>query len=383
MSESLPGATHDRLPELPALTGLRGFAALWVLLYHVWAMSGGPPLRLPGIDFVQGSNLLSVGWAGVDLFFCLSAFLLAMPYAQWRYGSAPRPDTGRYLLRRALRIYPAYLFQLLVLLIAAAVFDYGRVPSAHELIAHLFLWFYTGWNWVAPMVGVWFTLPIEFAFYLVLPFIAPMLDRRRWVWLLLSAVAISIGYRYLMHLAFIDEPVSTQVIAIERLPGRIDQFVIGMLAGAAFIAARLRGWRPRSPSLWFAAGLIGVIATCAALISVAGEYWGGHPLLYVWHALLSVCLVPVLLACAWGAPPALRLLANRPMRYLGDISFGVYLWHMPILLVLIAYLPEAWLPATRFWVLLATVFPLSVLVAQISRRFIELPFLRRKPAHLQ
>ncbi|MGB0135119.1 acyltransferase family protein, partial [Dokdonella sp.] len=147
MSGSLPETVHDRLPELPALTGLRGFAALWVLLYHVWAMSGGPPLRLPGIGFMQGSNLLSVGWSGVDLFFCLSAFLLVMPFAQWRYGSATRPNTGRYLLRRVLRIYPAYLFQLFVLLFAAVVFDYGRVPTAYELVAHLFLWFYIGWNW--------------------------------------------------------------------------------------------------------------------------------------------------------------------------------------------------------------------------------------------
>ncbi|MGB0132420.1 acyltransferase family protein, partial [Dokdonella sp.] len=240
-----------------------------------------------------------------------------------------------------------------------------------------------GWNWVAPMVGVWFTLPIEFAFYLVLPLIAPLIDRRRWYWLLVGALAISIGYRYFMHLAFMDDPVSTQVIALERMPGRIDQFVIGMLAGAAFIAARLRGWRPRWPTLWFGAGLVGAVATCAALISVAGEYWGGHPLLYVWHALFSICLVPILLACAWGAPVTMRLFANRPMRYLGDISFGVYLWHMPILLVLLPHLPETWSPAEKFWALLVSVFPLSVLVAQISHRFVEQPFLRRKPAHVQ
>ena len=383
MSEPISDADQHRLPELPALTGLRGFAALWVLLYHIWAMSGGPPLRIPGVGFMQGSNLLSVGWAGVDLFFCLSAFLLVMPFALWRYGSATRPSTGRYLLRRVLRIYPAYLFQLAILLFAAAAFDHGRVPTAHELIAHLFLWFYIGWNWVAPMVGVWFTLPIEFSFYLVLPLIAPFIDRRRWVWLLIAAITTSIGYRYFMHLVFIDEPVSTLVIAMERMPGRIDQFVIGMLAGAAFVAARLRGWQPRWLALWFGAGLIGAIVTCAALIGVAGEYWGGHPLLYVWHALFSICLVPILLACAWGAPVAIRVFANRPMHYLGDISFGVYLWHVPILLLILPHLPESWSPAAKFWTLLVSVFPLSIVVAQFSHRYIEQPFLRRKPAHRQ
>lgn len=70
--------------------------------------------------------------------------------------------------------------------------------------------------------------------------------------------------------------------------------------------------------------------TCATLLFVGDAYWGGHPLLFIWHALFSISLVPVLLACAWAAPSAMAMLANRPMRHLGDISFGVYLWHMPV-----------------------------------------------------
>ena len=63
---------------------------------------------------------------GVDIFFCLSAFLLAMPFARWRQHDAPRPVTGRYLWRRALRIYPAYLVQLAVLLGITALSGTGR-----------------------------------------------------------------------------------------------------------------------------------------------------------------------------------------------------------------------------------------------------------------
>lgn len=371
----------DPCAELPALTGLRGFAALWVLLYHVWAMSGAPALRMPGVDVLRGSAFLSLGWAGVDLFFCLSAFLLVLPYARWRYSGARRPDSGRYLMRRALRIYPAYLFQLAVLL-AFAAFGIGRMPGLSELVAHLFMWFYLGWTWVAPMLGVWFTLPIEFAFYLMLPFLAPLLDRRRWTWLLIGALATSIAYRYFAFTAYNGEPVSTLVIVIERLPGRIDQFVIGMLAGAAFVAAGLRGWRPLRPGLWLCAGLVGLILTCATLLFVGDAYWGGHPLLFIWHALFSISLVPVLLACAWAAPSAMAMLANRPMRHLGDISFGVYLWHMPVVLALLPLLPQTWSPVARFWALLGLVLPLSVLIANISYRFIERPFLDRKPKHL-
>jgi peptidoglycan/LPS O-acetylase OafA/YrhL len=394
MSEAQGQPQQGRMSELPALTGLRGFAALWVLLYHVWAMSGGPAFAMPGLPslegatilspvlpFLKGATFLSLGWAGVDLFFCLSAFLLVLPFANWRYAAAAKPASGRYLMRRVLRIYPAYLFQLAILVLLAALFGSGRVLSAGELLAHLFLWFNMGWDWVTPLVGVWFTLPIEFSFYLLLPFLAPLIDRRRWPWLLLGAIVVSIGYRYLTHLALIDQPPAIQVLAIERLPGRIDQFVIGMLAGTAFVVAGLRGWRPHSPQRWFWAGMVGLLAVCAAIVEVADSYWAGHPLLYVWHALFSACLVPVLLACAWDAKPATRLLANRPMRYLGDISFGVYLWHMPIVLAILPHLPDSWPQALRFWVLLVTVLVPTLLVAEISHRFIERPFLQRKPPH--
>jgi peptidoglycan/LPS O-acetylase OafA/YrhL len=157
--------------------------------------------------------------------------------------------------------------------------------------------------------------------------------------------------------------------------------VIGMLAGAALIAARLRGWRPQRPGWWLLAGVAGLVAVDAALLRVADEYWTGHPLLFVWHALFSICLAPVLLACAWGADSARILFANRPIRYLGDISFGVYLWHMPIVLAILPLLPADYSPATKFWLLLVSVVPLTVLVAGLSYRFVELPFLRRKPSH--
>ncbi|MBX3696557.1 MAG: acyltransferase [Dokdonella sp.] len=371
----------ERLPELPALTGLRGFAALWVLLFHAWALSGAPALAIPGTGSVQLGWFMNLGWAGVDLFFCLSAFLLVLPFAQWRYGGAPRPDTGRYLLRRVLRIYPAYIAQLTLLLLVAAVFGYGQTLDGKALVAHMFLWFNLGEPRFDPLLGVWFTLPIEFGFYLLLPLIAPLIDRRYWPWLLIAALAVTLVTRYLLHLAYLGVSEPMRVIMIERLPGRLDQFVIGMLGGAAFVAASLAQWRPRQPALWLFAGLVGIALLGAVILRVGDAYWRGHPLLFVWHTLFSVCLVPILLASAWGVAPVAALLANRPLRYLGEISFGVYLWHMPILVPILAHLPDSMDPAARFWSLLAFVVPATVMVAHLSHRFIEQPFLRRKPPH--
>lgn len=363
---------------IPALDGLRGFAALWVLLFHVWMMTGLPSLRLTEMAPFGLEAFLMMGWAGVDVFFCLSAFLLVLPYARWRYAGAPKPDTGRYLVRRALRIYPAYLVQLAVLLLLALVLGHGRLLSGRELLGHLFLWFNIGTDWIAPLVGVWFTLPIEFSFYLVLPLIAPLIDRRRWPWLLLAALVIAIGYRLWASAVNASAPIPIRIAEIERLPGRIDQFVIGMLAGAAFVAAAQRNWRPRYPAAWFWSGVAGMVLLGGAMIRVADSYWSGHPLLYVWHGLFSACLVPVLLAAAWNARPGSGLLDNRLLRYLGKTSFGIYLWHMPILIPILPHIPESMPPAARFWALLALVLPATLLVAHLSYAWIERPFQRRR-----
>lgn len=78
---------------------------------------------------------------------------------------------------------------------------------------------------------------------------------------------------------------------------------------------------------------------------------------------------------------AQSLLANRPAYYLGGISFGLYLWHMPLVFAIAPRLPEAWSPAMKFWALLGLVLPASLVIAELSHRFVKQPFLRRKPAH--
>ncbi len=362
--------------ELPALSGLRGWAALWVLLLHVWYFAGEPALR-PWSGGPTFAPLFSLGWAGVDIFFCLSAFLLVMPFAHWRQHDAARPDTGRYLWRRVLRIYPAYLVQLAILLGITALTGAGRMLDLRELVAHLFLWFNIGHDRVAPLVGVWFTLPIEFWFYLVLPLLAPMLDRSRWPWLLAGAIAVSIGWRLFAWTLVAGEPVPVRVIEIERLPGRIDQFVIGMLAGAAFVASLSSGWRPRHPGVWFWGGVAGCLTLLATIHWIRSSYWDGHPVLFVWHGLFSACLLPVLLAAGWGERSARVLFGGRLLRHLGRISFGVYLWHVPIVLALLPRVPAGWDAATRFAVLLAIVLPATLVVAWLSFVLVERPLLER------
>jgi peptidoglycan/LPS O-acetylase OafA/YrhL len=125
-----------------ALTGIRGVAALWVLLYHAWVYSTPRLIQfeLAGIQF-DITPLFSTGFVGVDLFFVLSAYLLGTRYFRWIEGRAPRPVLQQYFMRRVARVYPAYLLQLFLLLLLAATTSLYTMPGGAALLAHLFFYF--------------------------------------------------------------------------------------------------------------------------------------------------------------------------------------------------------------------------------------------------
>ncbi|MBS0556288.1 MAG: acyltransferase [Proteobacteria bacterium] len=364
--------TAPAIRELPELTGLRGLAAIWVLLFHAWAVCGEPSLGGYGL-----AAPFALGWAGVDVFFVLSAFLLGMPFAAWRLGLAPRPALPRYFARRVLRIFPAYYAQLGILLALAAAFGIGRMLDLHDFLAHLGLWLLIGEHPVMPLNGVWFTLPIEFAFYLVLPLLAVLLAPRRWQWLLLACVLLAFAYRWQAYFGVAAAPIPVRVNVIERFPGRIDQFVVGMVASYFYIAWRGHGMPARWSAdclLWL--GLLIFAALCAAIYGVRATYWDGHPLLFCWHLLASLALACVLLGCALGSRAGGWLFGNRGVRYLGEISFGVYLWHFPILIWIEPMFASITSPGTRLALVVPVLTGLTVAAAHLSYVLIERPFLR-------
>lgn len=151
-----PVASH-----LNVLSGIRGWAALWVFLYHVWGMSGHPDFSvvLAGVS-IDFTPLISIGFAGVTIFFVLSGFLLAMPFAEWQSGLRERPALGRYFLRRVMRVFPAYYAQLVILLLIAAWLPgQNGIDDWGSLFRHLLMLFTPPPLGTQPINGVWWTLP--------------------------------------------------------------------------------------------------------------------------------------------------------------------------------------------------------------------------------
>ncbi|MBT8041016.1 MAG: acyltransferase [Gammaproteobacteria bacterium] len=334
----------------PALHSLRGLAALWVLVFHTWYFSGEKEL-IVGLD-----KLFKVGWLGVHLFYALSAFLLTMHLLK-----AKDRSYGLFFKRRFLRIFPAYWFQLILLVALGAWVGLDTAAARQYWPEHIFMFFNLPPRVAQPMNGVWWTLPVEFGFYLLLPVLLWMLLKLRPLAFFVFAVATTIAFRFVMFRRFGSEV----GILIEQLPGVLSVFGAGMVA-----AWWMHSWPERRPVWLLPVALLGFIAWIAVLLVDVEGYWKGSVLLYVWGS-VSAVFISALIAALFDSEK--RLLAHGVPVWLGEVSYGIYLWHLPVILSLLHFQPR--LADSMVWLTLA-VLPFTLLLAWISLRWVERPAMK-------
>jgi peptidoglycan/LPS O-acetylase OafA/YrhL len=367
--------------HLRALTGLRGWAALWVFMYHAWAYAKHPSLviDLAGLS-IDLTPLFSIGFAGVTIFFVLSGFLLSLPFAQWQAGQRERPRLGRYFFRRVMRVFPAYYAQLAILIaVGFVVPGEPRIEDGGALARHLAMLFVTPPVGTTPLNGVWWTLPIEFSFYLVLPVLALLLRPRCWILLLAGSLLSMYLWRYGVVLRMMDASLTQRVIAAYQLPGSMDAFGIGMLAAYLYVnRGRVPRWLMPGHRLERLGGpaLLLVFAAVYLMPHYRHQYWADHPIFYLWTPALVLGVAGIILAGVAGGRLIAFLFSNRAMVFAGIVSYSFYLWHLPIL----RWLADSeWLPgssAMRFAVLLGAGGSIVTVVAALSYLLIERPGMR-------
>jgi peptidoglycan/LPS O-acetylase OafA/YrhL len=367
--------------SIPALTGLRFVAALWVVLCHYGLALAYPP----GLREISAQ-----GRAAVSLFFVLSGFVLAYNYADWFHSDYAR--FGRFAWARFTRIYPMCLFALLAMTpIALRALDDPRLSlqfSADQLalawLANLTL--LHGFIPLASMHLVWhlpsWSISTEAFFYLAFPFFARhVLGRLRSGRALLNALLIlylgqviaALGATAILR-ALPPDPILPSVWYYSPLL-RVWEFLQGCVIGAAlprFSAATLgRGWlgfgsaRARNGAAALVlAGLLGVAAFVAQRPAVDLLSHGGLHLLY---SPLFALLIAVL---ASGASFLTPLLACAWMQRLGESSYSLYITHwIPLSLLLIAVQPGV---APAPWLALL-VMGATVWASLGLHRFVERP----------
>lgn len=368
-----PSATLARR-RWPALTGLRGLAAAGVLLFHAFVLAG-QPRDLP----VPFAWLFAHGWSGVDVFFTLSAFLLTLPFLQPEQAAGRPPASRAYARNRLLRILPAYYAQFAVLLVIGLAGMGGALGwdqlEAGQVAANL-VFLYGVVPSVEPLVPPWWTLPVELAFYLVLPLFVRLLKPGRWQWLVLAIIA-SLSFRILLMHAGLDR---TQELAwIEHVPGRLHQFLVGMLAAYAVVHLRERSALPGpgpADLLAFASAAAFIALPALGLLVSSETFQGGpvaQPFLASWHLFASIVVAVMLLALVAGASRASRLLSTGPLQALGLVSYSLYLWHYPVMLGLREALGGREAIGKDFWPFLGYSVIFSVLAAALSWWLVERP----------
>lgn len=367
--------------KLPELTGVRGLAALWVWLYHAWFVAGSPPVRVESIG-LKLTQIFSIGWVGVDLFFVLSGFVLVWPFI----GHDARPFSfSAFMCRRALRVLPAYYAQMALLLALAAAGFMWDLPSWKNTFAHVLLLHNLNEKWSSAVNGPWWTMPIEWQFYLIFPVLIALLLRFGAWRVLPCMVAVTLAWRYgsfqWLHLYLPAAPVGIKVWLLGQLPGYICEFFSGMVA--AWLVAKLWPfldgvwWRARLSLLAFLLGGTLSIAWMYALDLNFEVYWQGNWLLFVWNIGVGFLFALLLFGLALGEKFVHGLFANRAMLWLGEISYSLYLWHFVVLEMMIHFgMFGEGSPETRLIrVSLYSIGPV-LLVASLSWWLTERPFLQ-------
>ena len=375
---------------VPAIDGLRGLAALLVLIFHCWVFTDAPL----GGGALRG--LVASFGRGVDFFFVISGFVLFLPVAlhDGRFG-----DVGSYFVRRVARIVPAYYVSLLVQALAVRWLTGFPLPFATRggwlvFAAHLLFLQHEMPASLARSAGFWgnvvgfgvngvvWSLSIEAIFYVTLPLVAARFFRRPVLALVLAIVA-SLLWRALAlstPALFAASPGGATTVPrlLDQFPAFCAHFAFGM-TGALLYVNVTRGGRWRVP----APGVHAVqLITIALLLwtMIAHGMTVGPPLTFARQLrdLTPALLFAVLLTIASIVPAWPLSLFRRPRaRWLGDVSYGVFLWHQPLILLVRRATPLAQGKAdASFLTMCLLVLPASLLLGWLSRRFVEEPAIR-------
>jgi peptidoglycan/LPS O-acetylase OafA/YrhL len=363
--------------EFPACDGLRALAALSVLFFHTATLTGLVDRTGAGPYYFQ----LDVG---VDVFFVLSGFLLYRPFARAHLTGTKGPAVGRYLRRRFLRIFPAYWFVLAAVLY---VFHQAAAPTTKDgLIFFGLAQIYSGRHLFGGLVPAW-TLCTEISFYAFLPVYAFVL--RRWAkgGSKLRAELIGVGALYIGSCVFhVVTSSQNYTLAYNWLPAYLDVFGLGMLMAVVSVAVEQgmvgQWWRsvPRDAAVWWCAAIALFVAVSnlgmpLGLVEVSPAKYFVHHLMAGTIGALLVC--PAVLHEQAGGTVR-NVLASRPLRALGLISYGIYLWQVPWI-----FQVEKWTGGhpyfSHFWPVFLLVVPLTLLSAWGTYVLIERPLLTSRP----
>lgn len=309
-------------PLIAPLTSLRGISALWVVALH-FTLHEAYFIRLHEVSWGIFAPLIHAGEAGVDVFFILSGFILVHVYGKDFASKCDRKTLFYYYRARFARLYPLHLCALiwLVLLWAAGVFT-GEWAKATGLFFELTLtkaWgFYNVPAWNLP---AW-SISAEWFAYLCFPLLALALGRK--ISLLSFLIPVFSIWGLVMLLRHISVPPLDYTLGTGGLVRMMGDFMLGIYAYRIH-ASRKLGHLPWNFIALAAFAIIILISYANYGPGIENfSHWRVHPLFFSWPIMLLI------LALANATSWLKATLASRPLTFLGNISYGLYLLHFPL-----------------------------------------------------
>ena len=321
-------AKDDR--RMASIDGLRGLAALSVFTFHGWLYTMSDP---------DASHRSTVGdyaahelRLGLVLFFVLSGFLLSRPWFQAALDERRPPDLRRYLRARFARIAPAYYVALvgsIALLWSLSGTPGVRLPPAEELPLFFVFAQNTSPASVMKLNPPMWSLAVEVSFYAVLPVIgllATTLKPRRRSQALIPLALLALGVLWNWSIAGRGLGLTFSKTLAAMLP----YFALGMLA-----ALMLHGRTPTATArrAMIAGGLAIVLGDAFVKAAVPASGVDATVFFSTSRDVLAGVGFALIIAAAAAAPRG-RVLGNRVLAGMGTISYGFYLWHVPVLMFL-------------------------------------------------
>jgi len=348
VSNQPSGVTQGHVPgHIPSLDGIRGVAVLLVVVTHA------------GFTFASGA-------LGVNIFFFLSGFLIATLMRR-EYATTGAVSLRRFYARRILRIFPPMYILLAAATLASTLGLLAPKIGAWTILAqflHLTNYVHITGSHVLPGTEIMWSLSVEEHYYLVFPLLFVVVQRfgpGARASIVVGTCLLVLVWRVVVVMS---HPVGGEAWAYEASDTRVDSILWGaalaMFANPYFeakAAAKLdRGW-------------LGILALGVVLASqVLRVHWYSHTIRYTLQCLCFAPLFVIAIRREHRFP--ITLLNRQPLRWIGSISYSLYLYHYLVIAVLVQH------TSLRGVALLAATLAISLPLCELTARFVERPAAR-------
>lgn len=325
--------------HVDVVDGIRGLSVLMVLWFHFWQQTWFMPnyptpwLRFIGVTNLTPSHIRWVGYIFVDMMVLLSAFCLTLPLARSMLLGEPVDDACIFYKKRFARIYPSYL--LAVLVSFGFQLWWGHYPTVsyavRDLVSHLtFTHMFRADTYVyAPINGVLWTVGLEVQFYVLFPLLTRLFRKSP---LLFWGTLTGFGALFIYQYALKQTPINMQV---NQLPTFLPVFANGMLAAYLFTLYCVKAPYKRLWGVFFTVlAIAGAVLIRSEIVS-AQMYPADKQIWQLENRIgLSLCYTLFLVSAALSLKPLRWLFSNPVARFLGAVSYNLYLYHQRLMVLL-------------------------------------------------